>query len=150
MELEKEILQQEFRNKYHKAAVNIIYTYNWLVENHVKMLKPYGITIQQFNILRILRGQYPNTANLKLIKKRMLDKMSDVSRLVEKLRAKGLVDRTICSSDRRHVDVIITPKGLNLLSETDKLNEKLDNFLSRLNESEITILNNYLDKLRNK
>lgn len=148
MELEKEIFQKEFRNIYHKAAVNIFFTYNWLIEKQIKVFKPYGITIQQFNILRILRGQYPDTANLKLIKKRMLDKMSDVSRLVEKLRTKNLVERTICPSDRRNVDVIITSKGLALLSEIDNLNEEMDNFLLGLTEKEITALNNYLDKLR--
>lgn len=148
MKLEDEILQKHFRNEYHKATVNVIYSYNWLVDCQVKLFKPYGITMQQYNILRILRGQYPKPATIKLIKERMLDKMSDASRIVEKLRVKGLVDRTICSNDRRNVDVCITDKGLKLLSQVDKHDEEVDAKLSTLNNEEIAQLNVLLDKLR--
>jgi DNA-binding MarR family transcriptional regulator len=95
-----------------------------------------------------LRGQHPNPATVKLIKERMLDKMSDVSRLVEKLRVKELVDRHICSNDRRNVDVIITEKGLKLLSDIDPKEKEMEEFMSNLNEKEIEQLNFYLDKLR--
>ena len=148
MKLEEEISQKQFRNEYHKAAVNLVYTFNWLNNQNISLLKPLGITPQQFNILRILRGQYPNPATIKLIKERMLDKMSDASRLVEKLRIKGFVERNICSHDRRNVDVCITQEGLNLLEEIDKLDKEIDGKLSSLNEEEITQLNNLLDKLR--
>lgn len=148
MKLEEEISQKEFKNDYHKAIVNIIFTYNWLFEKQVKILKPYGITIQQFNILRILKGQHPNPATIKLIKERMLDKMSDVSRLVEKLRAKGFVERKICPSDRRNVDVLISTKGLNLLSDISRYDEEIYSLLSTLDKKEIRELNNYLNKLR--
>lgn len=148
MKLEDEILQKHFRNEYHKATVNVIYSYNWLVDYQVKLFKPYGITMQQYNILRILRGQYPKPATIKLIKERMLDKMSDASRLVEKLRVKGLAERNICSNDRRNVDVCITEKGLELLSQIDKHDDEVDLKLSTLNTEEITQLNNLLDKLR--
>ena len=148
MKLEEEISQKKFRNEYHKAAVNLIFTFNWLRTYQENVFKPKGITMQQFNILRILRGQYPNTANIKLIRERMLDRMSDCSRIVEKLRRKGLIERTICPKDRRHVDVIINKNGLELLSKLDSVSEEVDKYLSRLNEEEITRLNELLDKLR--
>lgn len=148
MKIEKEILQEKFRNKNHKAAVNIIYTFNWLYEQHMKLLKPFGLTIQQFNILRILRGQYPEPASVKLLKERMMDKMSDASRLVEKLRSKRLVERRICDKDRRSVDVIITKEGLELLDSVDKHEKEFDQFTENLSDDEINQLNNLLDKMR--
>jgi DNA-binding MarR family transcriptional regulator len=148
MKLEEEISQNHFRNEYHKAAVNMIFSYNWLIDQQVRFFKPYGITIQQYNILRILRGQHPKPATIKLIKERMLDKMSDASRIVEKLRLKGLIERTICSHDRRNVDVIITKNGLEILAALDEYGEKLDAELSTLNEEEVKSLNDLLDKLR--
>lgn len=148
MKLEDEISQKKFRNEYHKATLNLIFTYNWLRSFHENILKPKGITSQQFNILRILRGQHPKPANIKLIRERMLDRMSDCSRIVEKLRAKGLVERNICPADRRHVDVLITKKGLDLLKELDLVTEEADKFLSNLNQKDITQLNKLLDKLR--
>lgn len=148
MKLEDEISQRTFKNDFHKATVNIIYTYNWLVNFQMNLLKPYGLTIQQFNILRILRGQYPNPTTIKLIKERMLDKMSDASRIVEKLRLKGLVDRKECPHERRKVDVLITQKGLDLLKETDSHDDELITKTSSLNEHEIKKLNELLDKIR--
>ena len=148
MKLEDEISQKKFRNEYHKAAVNLLFTFSWLRSYQEKIFKPRGITGQQFNILRILRGQHPKPANIKLIRERMLDRMSDCSRIVEKLRAKGLIERNICPADRRHVDVIITNKGLDLLSKLDLINEESDKFLSNLDEKEISQLNRLLDKLR--
>ena len=148
MRLEDEISQKHFINEYHKATVNIIYSYNWLVSYQIQVLKPHNITLQQFNILRILRGQYPKPATIKLIKERMLDKMSDASRIVGKLRIKGLVERTICPSDRRNVDVLITEKGLELLAKLDHYTDEMNNKLSALDESEIKNFNDLLDKLR--
>ncbi len=148
MKLEKEISQKQFRNEYQKAVVNIVYSFNWLYSRQVSLLKPFDITLQQFNILRILRGQYPKPATIKLIKERMLDKMSDASRLVEKLRVKGLAERTICVNDRRNVDVLITEKGLALLKEADVAAEKMEDLLSPLNVDEAKQLNDLLDKMR--
>ncbi len=148
MKLEEEISQKQFRNEYHKAAVNVVYTFNWLNNQNISFFKPLGITPQQFNILRILRGQHPKPATIKLIKERMLDKMSDASRIVEKLRVKGLVERNICSHDRRNVDVCITQKGLDVLAQIDALDNEIDGRLSSLNQEEIKQLNDLLDKLR--
>ncbi|MCL4548216.1 MAG: MarR family transcriptional regulator [Bacteroidetes bacterium] len=148
MKLEHEIKQPKFRNEYHKLAVNLIYTYNWLSNVHAELFKKHGITANQFNILRILRGQHPNAATVSLLRDRMLDKMSDASRLVERLRVKGLVKRELSPDDRRRVDVIITTKGLNLLSEIDKLNDHYDELLKKLSSAEAKKLNGLLDKLR--
>jgi len=148
MKLEDEISQKKFRCEAHKLGVNLIYTFNWLDARYVNFFKDYGITGQQFNILRILRGQHPKPATIKLLKDRMLDKMSDASRIVEKLRVKGLVARDISKEDRRHCDVLISEKGLQLLTEIDKQNEYLDSFCQNLGDNEVRQLNELLDKLR--
>lgn len=148
MKLELEIKQPKFRNEFHKLAVNILYTNGWLVNLYANLFSKYDITSNQFNILRILRGQYPNPATVNLLKERMLDKMSDASRLVERLRIKGFIKRDLKPNDRRCVDVVITDKGLHLLKEIDKLNDKHDSFLKKLSGSEAKKLNNLLDKLR--
>jgi DNA-binding MarR family transcriptional regulator len=148
MKLEDEIVQQKFESDYHKLSINILYTSNWLLNLHTEKLKPYNLTVQQFNILRILRGQHPNVVNLKLIKERMLDKMSDVSRLVERLREKGFVDRKTCPSDRRHIDVCITNEGLELLKKLDSDLKAINSLFSSLSNDEIRTLNDLLDKLR--
>jgi DNA-binding MarR family transcriptional regulator len=148
MKLEDEIIQKKFRSETHKLGVNIIYTFNWLDAFHQKHFRKHGITSQQFNVLRILRGQHPEPATIKLLKERMLDKMSDASRIVEKLRVKGLVDRTISSNDRRNCDVVINAKGLKLLAEIDKEEALLNDLYSNLSEGEKKQLNDLLDKLR--
>ena len=148
MGIQEDINQSKFRNEYQKAGINIIYTFNWLDSFFISFLKPFGITSQQFNVLRILRGQHPKPASVKLIRERMLDKMSDASRIVEKLRVKGLLERNTSSEDRRSCDVCITEKGLNLLSKIDEKNETSDGVFSTLTEAEIKKLNQLLDKLR--
>jgi len=148
MKLEDEIKQNSFRNEYHKLAVNLIFTHSWLMSKIYEMLDEYDLTPQQFNLLRILRGQYPKPASITLLKERMLDKMSDASRLVERLLAKGLVERKICPEDRRKVDVVITKKGLKLLEKIDKTDNEMDNYFKNLSEVEAKKLNELLDKLR--
>ena len=148
MKLEEEIKQSKFRNEYHKLAVNIFYTYSWLLNLQTQLFKKFKITSNQYNILRILRGQHPNPATINLLKDRMIDKMSDASRLVERLRKKGLVKRELCKNDRRRVDVVITDKGLKLLSDIDKLNDEYDSFFRNLSVTESKTLNDLLDKLR--
>ncbi len=148
MKLEHEIKQSKFRNEYHKLAVNIIYTYNWLAKTQTEIFRGYNITGNQFNILRILRGQHPNPAPICLLRERMLDKMPDASRLVERLRLKGFVKRELSPDDRRRVDVLITGKGLKLLSKIDKLNDSYDKLLKKLSPSEAKKLNDLLDRLR--
>ena len=148
MELEKEINQKKFRNESHKLMVNIIYTFNWLNGQQSDFLKPFDITYQQFNVLRILRGQQMQPASIKLIRERMLDKMSDASRIVEKLRMKGLVERHICQHYRRSCQVFITQKGMDLLSEIDTSEGRQTDLMIALSEKEKVELNLLLDKLR--
>lgn len=148
MELEKEIKQSKFKNEYMKMLVNIIYTGNWLSSRDMRRLRPWGISPQQYNILRILRGQHPRPARIQLLSERMLDKMSNASRLVEKLRQKGLVDRNICEHDRRAVDVCITEKGLELLKEIDAHESEWEKEFHTLTPEEARELNRLLDKLR--
>ena len=148
MKLEKEIKQKKFRNEFHKLAVNILYTHGWLLNNQGGLLKNHGVTSAQYNILRILRGQYPNPATINLLKERMLDKMSDTSRLVERLKQKDLVEREICPADRRRVEVVITKKGLKLLEDIDKHDDEIDHAFKKLNLSEARTVNQLLDKMR--
>ena len=148
MELEKEIKQAKFEHEYQKLMLNIIFTSNWLMLKHTQRLKPYGISPQQFNILRILRGQYPNSATVTLLTERMLDKSSNASRLVEKLRLKGLVDRCVCPEDRRAVNVKITQKGLDLLKTLDNQSDSMHRDLQQLSEEEARLVNQLLDRIR--
>ncbi len=148
MRLEEEIKQEKFRNEFHKLAVNIIFTHSWLIHKINQTLSKFDLTPQQFNLLRILRGQYPSPASISLLKERMLDKMSDASRLVDRLIQKGLVERKICEQDRRRVDVVITKKGLSLLKKIDLKNEDMDSFLKNISKIEAKKLNDLLDKLR--
>jgi DNA-binding MarR family transcriptional regulator len=148
MRIEEEIKQSTFRSEYQKLLLNIIFTSNWLQSHILQMLKSYQLSPQQFNVLRILRGQHPKPATISLIQQRMLDKQSNASRLVEKLRLKGLVERKPRAEDRRVMEVTITDKGLALLRETDKLEEKFDQLLKNLSVDEARMMNEFLDKIR--
>lgn len=148
MSLEKDIHQKEFRNEYHKATLNVIVTHNYIVGKMNDMFKDFDITRQQYNVLRILRGQHPGHASVNLIKDRMLDKMSDASRIVERLRIKELIKREDCKNDKRAVEVTITDKGLQLLDIMESHVAKLDSIFYNLSESETHELNSLLDKLR--
>jgi DNA-binding MarR family transcriptional regulator len=148
MKIEEAINQQHFKNNWQKATLNILYTNNWMHNKIKTFLKPYGITQQQFNVLRILRGQFPNPLTTSVIRERMLDKMSDASRIVERLCKKGLVEREVCSADKRLVDVLISSKGLDILSEIDKHSAFLDFPSTSLTEEEALQLSDLLDKMR--
>ncbi|HYG53070.1 MAG TPA: MarR family transcriptional regulator [Flavobacteriales bacterium] len=147
--IEEEIKQKKFENEFHKLTINVMFTASWFQARHLQIFKPHGISGQQYNILRILKGQLPNPAPLKLLTERMIDKMSNTSRLVEKLVKKGLVERTICEGNRRQVDIIITQKGLDLLKEVTKKLDMEQSRLTSLTEKEAKQLNNLLDQLRN-
>ncbi len=147
MGIEKDINQYKFRNEYQKSIINIIYTYNWMTEQLKKELEAFGLTMQQFNILRILRGSETPLSTLQ-IRERMLDKMSDTSRIVDRLIIKGLVKKMTCKSDKRLVDVIITDKGRKTLSQIDEQEERMNNILNNLSTAEAKTLNKLLDKIR--
>ena len=148
MSLSKDIQQKEFRNEYQKAILNIMYTHNYLISHMGSLFKDYDITRQQYNVLRILRGQYPGHASVNLIKDRMLDKMSDTSRIVERLRIKGLISRTDNKDDKRSVEIRITPAGLELLDTMQQPIDKFEKLLHTLTTEETILLNSLLDKLR--
>lgn len=148
LSIEEEIKQKKFESAQQKALVNLLFTHGAISTLQHHTLKPFGLSIQQFNLLRILRGQHPNPASVKLLSERMIDKMSNASRLVDKLLAKDLVERKSCEHDRRQVDIIITKKGLEVTALASKKIELATSNLSITSE-ESEQLSNLLDILRN-
>ena len=148
MSLEQDIQQPKFRNEHQKAVVNLLFTVSWLKEQTKAIFDPEDITPQQFNILRILRGSHPKPLSTQAIRDRMVEKMSDTSRIVDRLIVKGLVKKVTCESDRRLVDVQITDKGRKLLERFDLKENEMDEIVKGLNEAEAKELNHLLDKIR--
>ena len=148
MKIEDEIKQPRFRDVYQKVAVNILFTSNWLSGRQYEFFKPFGITTQQFNILRILRGQHPNTISGVEIKSRMLDRNSDISRLLERLVKKDLVSKCQSENDKRAANVSITQKGLDLLGSIDEKFKEFETGAFGLSEAEAAELSLLLDKSR--
>ncbi|MFD2826890.1 MarR family winged helix-turn-helix transcriptional regulator [Leeuwenhoekiella polynyae] len=133
-----------------KTLINIQYTSRLLEEKFAALLKEHGLSTPQFNVLRILRGQKGKPASLACIQERMVDRSSNTTRLVDKLIAKGMVERRICPANRRKVEIEITKPGLDLLKELDPLTKKTNaENASNLTENELLTLNDLLDKLRN-
>lgn len=147
MSIEKDIHQPRFNSEYHKMNVNLIFTYNWIMEQSKKFFEKADLTPQQYNILRILRGAATPLSTLQ-IRQRMLDKMSDTSRIVDRLLRKELVQKTISKTDRRLVDVVISDKGLMLVNTLDSHTHELDSYLYSISEDEAKTMNMLLDKLR--
>ncbi|RFM29953.1 MarR family winged helix-turn-helix transcriptional regulator [Deminuibacter soli] len=150
MNIDKAINQTKFRSEYQKLMINVIFSSNWITENQKKFLEPEDITPQQYNILRILRGSHKPLSTLQ-IRERMLDKMSDTSRIVDRLLLKGFVDKKTCATDKRLVDITINDRGLEMLLRLDNRNLELDRMVTNtLSEDEARTLNNLLDKMRNE
>ncbi|MBK6633090.1 MAG: MarR family transcriptional regulator [Chitinophagaceae bacterium] len=147
MSLEKDISQKTFRNDYQKGIINLIYTYNWMNEKMKSVFDKEGITGQQYNILRILRGAGKPISTLQ-IRERMLDKMSDTSRIVDRLVLKELAQKNTCKNDKRLVDVSITLKGKKLLEKIDRYENDMDAIFGNLSAAEAKTLNTLLDKIR--
>ena len=147
MKIEDEIKQQKFKTPHQKAVLNLIYTTSWMQGRQKDIFKTFNITLQQFNILRILRGQHPNSTSATEIKSRMLDKNSDVSRLLDRLLAKKVITKRVSANDKRAADVNLTEEGLELLRAIDKKQNQIDNVLL-LSDEEATILSDLLDKSR--
>lgn len=148
MNLEDEIKSKAFKSVYEKLEVNLIFTYNWARDVKSKYFKDINVTPQQYNVLRILRGRYPNPYSTSDIRDRMLDKMSDVSRIVDRLLSKGYLDRKSCDKDRRLVDVVINKEGLGLLKQMEKNIVASAKEFQNLSKKEVSKLNQLLDKLR--
>ena len=148
MKLEEAIKQRGFESEHEKLAINLMYTAGWIGTHINAFLKEFGLTSQQYNVMRILKGQYPNPSTVLLIKERMLDKESNASRLVDKLFNAGLVNRKQCPNDRRQVDIILTEKGLKLLKSIDpKVKSKIKETL-KVSKIAAGRLNDMLDDLR--
>lgn len=148
MNIHKDIQQRRFASSRHKALINILFTYGWTIEKLKNILALQDITHQQFNILRILRGSFPKPLSTLQIRERMLDKMSDTSRIVDRLILKGLVQKTTSSVDKRLVDVVITEKGHVLLQHIDEGPDLVMETMSNVSEEEAEQLSALLDKIR--
>ena len=132
-----------------KVILNVMYTQNVVNDKFNEILKPYDLSGEQYNVLRILRGQKGNPANMCIIQERMLAKNSNTTRLIDKLLLKDLVTRNVCPDNRRKIEVLITQKGLDLLTELDpKVDEHEKLFANNLTEQELTLLNTLLEKYR--
>jgi DNA-binding MarR family transcriptional regulator len=147
MGLENDINQPKFSSEHQKAAVNIIYTHNWLMERMKKIFETEDLTSQQFNILRILRGAR-EPLSICTIRERMLDRMSDASRIVDRLIKKNLVKKTINKFDKRLVSVTISPRGMALLKKMDERDDEMNNIVAKISPAEARTLNKMLDKIR--
>lgn len=147
MTLNTEIHQKNFGNEFQKSAINLIYTSNWVNEKMKAIFDRVDITSQQFNILRILRGAAAPLSTLQ-IRQRMLDKMSDTSRIVDRMIIKGLVKKVVSSTDKRLVDITICEHGRELLAKLDAYQDEMDGILKSLTEEEAVALNRLLDKIR--
>ncbi|HZY82875.1 MAG TPA: MarR family transcriptional regulator [Cyclobacteriaceae bacterium] len=148
MSLEDDIRQQKFNSEHQKAAINILYTGSWVYSRNAARLKKHDVTPEQYNVLRILRGSHPAKLMLAEITSRMIDKSSNATRLVEKLRQKGFVKRELCESNRRQVDISITDKGIGLMKQIDLEEGEWVETLKNLSKIEASELNRLLDKLR--
>lgn len=148
MKIEDEIRQKPFKDAYNKAVVNLLYTHSYLITQQSKIFKPHELSPEQYNVLRILRGKHPEPITVSSIQDRMLNKMSNASRLVEKLKIKKMVERKECAKDRRQVDITITEKGLEILKRLEEEVKKFNKDILHLSKSEVMQLNDLLDKLR--
>lgn len=149
MSIEKDIKQKKFNNPYNKLTVNVMFTSGWLLREYAKILKPYNLTEQQYNVLKTLRESHPQAATVNYILEGMIDKMSNASRLVDKLVSKELIKKVRSNQDLRSVDILLTKKGITLLNELTIVMNEYDNSFCGLSESEISLLNTLLEKLRN-
>jgi len=148
MGIEKDINQYHFTSEGQKAVINLMYTSNWITEHIRAVLDDQDITLQQFNILRILRGSDPQPLSTLTIRERMLDKMSDTSRIVDRLVIKGLAVKKVCSTDKRLVDVNITEAGKKMLEAIDHKQNEMTSITQNLSDAELKQLNTLLDNLR--
>jgi DNA-binding MarR family transcriptional regulator len=148
MSIEKVIRQKQFQNEFVKVEINILYTAGWIENFSNKFFKEFDISMQQYNVLRILRGQHPKPVKLSTITERMIDRMSNATRLVEKLRQKGLLSRELNQDNRRQVDILISDAGLSLLKEIDSKFHTVESKFKRITEEEAQELNRILDKMR--
>lgn len=148
MEIEKVIKIKKFRNEFEKLAINITYTASWIRSHHIRFFRKFKLSPEQYNVLRILRGQYPDQSNVNLVQDRMIEKMSNASRLIDKLVKKDMVERKECPEDRRQLDVRISARGLDLLDNIDQELEQINRQMFNCDEKEARNLNDILNNIR--
>lgn len=148
MRIEDEIHQKEFKDDYRRLLVNLLFTNNWLNQQLGPFFREFDLTLQQHNVLAILRGQHPDPVCFGEIQERMVDRNSNVTRLVDKLIEKGFVTRGICPDNRRMIEVRLTPPGMKLLDQVDKKLPELYGRFHNLSHEEAVLVSNLLDKLR--
>ncbi|MFY0593891.1 MarR family winged helix-turn-helix transcriptional regulator [Roseivirga sp.] len=148
MTLDEQLIKGSFRSLQHKSRVNLLYSGYWLSQRMTELLKPYNITLQQLNVLRILRGQNSEPISTLEIKDKMIIGNADASRLVDKLCTKGLIWKKPCPHDGRKIQVFINDNGMQLLSQIDNEMTLIDDITDNLNEKELKVLNQLLNKLR--
>jgi DNA-binding MarR family transcriptional regulator len=149
MKLEDEIQQKNFKNAKHRAMLNLLFTASWLQCMQSRFFKEYGLSQQQYNVLRILRGQKGQAISVNGIQERMLDRSSNASRLIDKLKEKKLVERVVSKNDRRQMDIIINKTGLDLLQTIDEEMNDFETSIGKITEKEADELNRLLEKIRN-
>lgn len=148
VKIEDAIQQRAFTSEQQKLTVNLIFSAGMLNFFHQRFLREFELTTQQFNVLRILRGQHGEKIGVNDIAQRMLDPTSNASRIVEKLRLKQLITREVCEHDRRQALVFITSAGLALLERIDTSMSEMNDQFSALSADEMMLMNNLLDKMR--
>lgn len=148
MKLEHAIKSSKFRNEVHKAGLNILYTAWWLKTMMSKELKEYGLTHEQYNVLRILKGKHPEQICVKEIACRMIEKNSNVPRIIDRLETKKLVKRTSSESDKRETVIVLTPAGINILQHTtERINKLMDHTIG-IEPKKAVLLNDILEEIR--
>jgi len=150
VKIEEAIHQKKFKDPFERALVNLLYTSSWLSYEQTQVFKAHELSMQQYNVLRILKGQHPQSITVNMLIERMIDKSSNASRIVEKLRLKGMLKRKICPEDRRRVDVLITRRGIKVLNAATADLHQLHRRIQNLDEAEVELLNELLNKLRTK
>ena len=148
MRLEEEIHQRKFRNERQKALINLLFSYGWVSRKLKSILQVHNISIPQYNVLRILKGAFPEPLTTSAIAERMLDKASDASRLVDRMHKKGWVEKQVCKTDKRLVDIKLSTEGKELIEKLELIDTDLDAIVGKLSLQEAKQLNTLLDKLR--
>jgi len=148
MKLELEIKTKEIKDNRLRAVLEILFTASYINNKHIKYLRPFNLSPPQYNILRILRGSYPNHLHIQSIKKRMLEKMPHTTRMIDKLFENGYIERERREDDRRKIYIIITKKGLEVMSHIDQIHPEFMQFTHNLSDKEANELANLLEKLR--
>ncbi len=149
MSIEQEIKSTVKLSLNQKIVINLLMTGSWINERSAEFFKQYDLSTQQYNVLRILRGQKGESANLSDVQERMISPMSNTTRLIEKLRLKGLLTRVLCKNNRRKIEINITKRGLDLLTKIDsEIDAHQNNITKNLTMKELELLNDLLNKLR--